>query len=214
LKRKLLITIAVAISIAICTSSVVAATNQNLQWGMSVGQRFDYNFIREVHNYNDTETWDLRFYNIVGDLPVISDNIDTWGKFPATPNRTCYLENGTQGTFPYIWYAIPIGNFDLIIDLWIGSGVNESEIVDTPLLVGYNCTSSWDGGNTTHIYAEIYSKSSGVLDTYQAVNQFETFSSSVEIVLIPGDDMLPVYIAVAGGVVLIVLVSVVLIKRR
>lgn len=211
MRRQFLYITALIISVAICTSSVVAATNQNLQWGISDGQRFDYSYYNEIQNYNDTNIWDLRFYNIVENLPVISDDIDTRGELPVTPDRTCYYENGTETQYPYLWYVIPIGNFDLIIDLWIGM-VNESEIIDTPLFVGYNST--WDDENRTYIYAEIYSKSTGVLFAYQSVYPLsENFSIIREIVLISGVDISIIYIAVAGGAVVIVLVAIFKMKR-
>lgn len=221
MRRQFLYITALVISVAICTSSVFAATNQNLQWGISDGQRFDYSYYREVQNFNDTQIWDFQFYNIVDNLSVISDDIDNISEIPVAPNRTCYYENGTETSHPYKWYVIPIGNFDLIIDLWLDHpSINESNIIDTPQLVGYNCTWSWDDWNNTYIYAEIYSKSTGVLHTYQSVNPIsESFSTSSEIVLIPGDDILPddilpvIYIAVAGGVV-IILVAIFMIKRK
>lgn len=216
MRKQVLSIIAVTLAIAICTSSVVAVTNQNLSWGISVGQRIDYDFYREVRNYNETEIWDFRFYNIIEDLPVIADDIDSWGEFPTTPNRTCYYENGTEPTFPYIWYALPIGNWDMVIDLWLDySSINESNIIDTPQLVGYNCTWSWDDGNTTYIYAEIYSKSTGVLHTLQQYSPVsENFITSLEIVLIPSNDIPVIYILVAGGVTAVILVAIVILKRK
>ncbi len=220
LRKQVLSIIAVALAVAICTSSVVAVTNQNLSWGISVGQRLDYDYYREYSYFNDTRfddysiIRDFRFYNIVGNLPVISDDIDIRGELPTTPNRTCYYENGTETSYPYLWYVIPIGNWDLIIDLWIGTGVNESEIIDTPQFVGYNATWSWDDGNTTHIYAEIYSRSTGVLHTYQTYIPSENSIMQTEIVLIPNDDNPVIYILAAGGIVSVVIVAIVLMKRK
>jgi len=215
-RKQVLSIIAVVLAAAICTSSVVAVTNQNLSWGISVGQRLDYDYYREVTNYNDTEISDFRFYNIIESLPAISDDIDSWGDLPDKPNRTCYYENGTEPTFPYIWYVIPIGNWNLIIDLWLDQpGINESNIIDTPQFVGYNCTWSWDDGNTTYIYAELYSRSTGVLHTLQKYNPVsENFITSLEIVLIPSDDIPVIYILAAGGIVSVGLVVIVLMKRK
>ena len=220
MRKQVLSFIAVTLAVAICTSSVAAVTNQNLSWGISVGQRIDYDNYREISYFNDTRfndysiIWDFRFYNIVENLPAIDNDIDTRGELPTTPNRTCYYENGTETPLPYLWYVIPIGNWDLIIDLWIGSGVNESEIVDTPQFVGYNCTWSWDDGNTTHIYTEIYSRSTGVLHTYKTYTPGENMFMLREIVLIPSDDIPVIYILAAGGIVSVVLVVVVLMKRK
>ncbi len=205
---------AVTISVAICTSSVVVATNQNLQWGFQVTQRFDYHRHWESTLGNTTDSSDNRFYNIIEDLPAIADDIYSMGELPAAPIRTCYYENGTETPLPYLWYVIPIGNWDLIIDLWIGSGVNESEIVDTPQFVGYNSTWSLDGGNMTFIYAEIYSRSTGVLHTLQQYYPMESLITQTEVVLIPSDDIPVIYFLAAGGIVSVVLVALVLMKRK
>ncbi len=220
LRKQVLSIIAVTLAVAICTSSVVAVTNQGFTWGISVGQRLDYDYYRERSFFNDTRfedyssIKDIQFYNIIESLPAISDDIESWGDLPDTPNRTCYYANGTEPTFPYIWYVIPIGNWDLIIDLWIGSGVNESEIVDTPQFVGYNSTWSLDGGNMTFIYAEIYSRSTGVLHTLQQYYPMESLITQTEVVLIPSDDIPVIYILAAGGIVSVVLVVIVLMKRK
>lgn len=216
LRKQILSILVVTLAVVICTSSVAAANNQNLTWGISVGQRLDYVFDREVTNYNDTVTQHFQFYNIIESLPAISNDIDSWGDMPGTPSRTCYYENGTEPTFPYIWYAMPIGNWDVIIDLWIDTpSINESDIIDTPQLVGFNRTWSWDGGNTTYIYAEVYSRSSGILHTLQQYNPVsENFITSLEIVLIPSSDNLVIYGLVAAGIVSVVLMVVVLMKRK
>ncbi|MHA1930399.1 MAG: hypothetical protein ACTSV2_17645 [Candidatus Thorarchaeota archaeon] len=221
MRKQVLSIIAVVLAVAICTSSVVAVTNQNLSWGISVGQRLDYDYYRESLFFNDTRfedfsiIRDFQFYHIIESLPAISDDIESGGDLPDTPNRTCYYANGTEPTFPFRLYVIPIGNWDLIIDLWIESGVNESEIVDTPQFVGYNATWSWDDGNTTYIYAEIYSRSTGVLHTLQQYSPVsENFITSLEIVLIPSDDIPVIYILAAGGIVSVVIVAIVLMKRK
>ncbi|MGY5878721.1 MAG: hypothetical protein RTV31_00665 [Candidatus Thorarchaeota archaeon] len=214
MRKQVLSIFAVVLAVAICTSSVAAANNQNLAWGISVGQRLDYNYHSETQHYNETDIKDVNFYNIIESLPAISDDIDTLGEFPSTPSRTCYYSNGTETTYPYIWYAVPIGNWDLVIDLWeLHPGINESHIIDTPEVVGYNSTWSWDGGNTTYIYAELYSRSTGVIQTYQKYSPMsEDFIIDAKMVLIPSSDI--IYIVAGVGVAAVVLVAIVLLKRK
>ena len=201
--------------------SAILVTNQNFSWGISVGQRIDYDNYREIAYFNDTRfddysiIWDFRFYNIIESLPAISNDIDSIGEILHKVNITSYYENGTETSYPFLFYVLPIGNWDLIIDLWLDQpSINESNIIDTPEFVGYNCTWSWDDGNTTHIYTEIYSRSTGVLHTYKSYTPGENSFMLREMVLIPSDDIPVIYILAAGGIVSIVLVAIVLMKRK
>ena len=214
MRKHILSIIAVALAVAICTSSVAAANNQNLAWGINVGQRLDYNYHSETQHYNETDIKDVNFYNIIESLPEISDDIDSLGEYPATPSRTCYYTNGTETSYLYIWYAVPVGNWDVIIDLWeLHPTINASHIINTPEVVGYNTTWSWDGGNTTYIYAELYSRSTGVLHTYQKYSPMsEDFIIDTVMVLLPGNDI--IYIVAGVGVTAVVLVAIVLLKRK
>ena len=217
MRRQVLCLIAVTISVAICTSSVVAATNQNLQWGFEVNQRFDYHTPWERTFGNVTDSSDNRFYNIVEDLPAIADDIDSIGELPAAPIRTCYFENGTEPPHPHFWNAIPVGNWSLFRDILLDErGINESNIIDTPQLIGFSVTVI--DKNFTYFYTEIYSKSTGVLHFLNNSRSGHFFgvnlNSITEIVLIPSVDIPIIYVAVAGGVVLIVLVAIGIMEKR
>ena len=214
MRKQVLSILVVTLALAICTSSVAAANNQNLTWGISVGQRLDYNYHSEIQNYNETDIKDVNFYNIIESLPDIPDDIDSLEEYPANPNRSCYYSNGTETPFPYIWYAVPVGNWDLNIDLWeMQPSINASNIINTPEVVGFNKTWSWDGGNTTYIYAELYSRSTGVLHTYQQYSPMsEDFIVDTLMVLIPSNNI--IYIVAGVGVTAVILVAIVLLKRR
>ncbi|MFX0056034.1 MAG: hypothetical protein ACFFAX_08610 [Promethearchaeota archaeon] len=146
---------------------VSAANNQGLQWGVTVGSRFDY------HEYTNSTIQDSPeekdFYVIIDSLPSIPDDINATSDLPDRPGATRFHENGTQIEGASSWYVLPVGNWGVIISIWEGWWSDQPElnvtqdIIITPNLIGYNYTVTSRSGTDT--YAEIYLRATGVLHT-------------------------------------------------
>jgi len=210
------------LSIGLCTSLVYAANNQSLEWGVSANQRFDYNLYVE-HNsesigYIYESGSNIRYYLVVESLPTIPDDIDH-DDVPYAPQFDCYYLNGTEISFEFssviAWDARPIGNWDLLIDFWLDTPViNETDIINTQDLVGYNYTTSFE--NRTTLKTMLYSKVNGVLHTFRMGFFNEThpeYYSLREVTLVAGGDASVLYIGAAVGIAVVV-VLVIFMRRR
>jgi hypothetical protein len=205
--------------VSLCVLPVAAVSNQNLYWGFSIGQRFDYTLHLEV--INGTEYLNLKdvdYYIVVKSLPAINDSVHSLGNLPSHPDFGCYYTNDTEVTpYSYIWLALPIGNWSLIIDLFLASpsSLTEDEIINTPTLAGFNFTMTSD--NLTATSCEIYSKSTGALYTRQSIFQNVyhdiVFRHETRIDLIESSGSILPYLAIAGGAVLVIAIGVIIAKR-
>ncbi len=218
MKKWFLYLLALVLSIGLCTSLVSAANNQNLEWGVSVNQRFDYNLHIEYNVESGSDDSNTPYFVVVDSLPDIPDNIAFEPDLP-NPNFDLFYLNGSDGSGYFVsitfWNVIPIGNWDMIIDLWLGIPiVKETDIVNTSELVGYNYTYSFE--NKTHVYTQLYSKSNGVLHTFEMSYRDEIDPSIYrvrEIIAVAGGDIPILYIAGAVGVGVIVILAIFVKKR-
>ncbi|MGY5878723.1 MAG: hypothetical protein RTV31_00675 [Candidatus Thorarchaeota archaeon] len=212
--------VALVISFTLCITSVSAFTNQNLHWGISVNQRFDYNVYYEFVMYDEygymssdvNKSTHDRVYHIVESLPMIANDIDNLTDIPTitSPESSCYFENGTRMEHGYLWEVYPVGNWNLIIDLWLDYyDSNEMQIVDTQELVGQNFSSSEAGYSLI-----IYNKINGVLHTYQSVYSTEFTYSNFTIALIPPVETPAIYIPLAIGAAGSILIAYFIIDRH
>ncbi|MFW9843762.1 MAG: hypothetical protein ACFFEV_04235 [Candidatus Thorarchaeota archaeon] len=151
-------------------ANVAAANNQGLEWGIHVGDRFDYDFQMSVHN----STFDLELtgemYIVVNLVHSISDDIEALMNF-ATPSLALesfvtYWSNGTLMddlwtsirfmATPFIAY--PTGNWSLITHLFEDAAPTAVIAQDTSIL---NYTVE-DSPTTDDVISYILQKSNGV----------------------------------------------------
>jgi hypothetical protein len=141
-----------------------AATNQNLEWGVEVGNRFDYHF-----QSNEMES---NCYLIVESLPAIQDDIseiDYLDFFNVTPGYTLYFVNGTIAwwwMFDLTQLIIPSGNWNLwssLVENRYGAG--SINITETSTSWMWTSVSQQHGASMLIISAT-FQKSNGVLSYY------------------------------------------------
>ena len=105
-------------------TNVIAVNNQALDWGIEAGNRFNYDL--EVTYHNATYSLDIidKMHVIIDDLPVIPDNIShlyelAFYDFTTYWNNDTYMDDFWTNVMHLIpFYAIPIGNWSLIRDLY------------------------------------------------------------------------------------------------
>ena len=151
-------------------SSVAAANNQGLEWGIGVGDRFDYDF--DVSYQNSTLDLVLtgEMYVIVNSLGDISDDVTSLPNIPIgslyIDSFTTYWSNGTvmddfwksisfMGS-PFLTY--PIGNWTLMTELFeavMGTVV----VTQDATILNYTIVDVPTAGN---LVTQVFQKSNGV----------------------------------------------------
>lgn len=146
-----------------------AATNQNLEWGVDVGNRFDYHF-----QSNEIES---NCYLIVESLPAIQDDIlkiDYMDFFNVTPRYTLYFANGTIAywwMFDLTQLIIPTGNWNLWSSLVENRyGVGSINITETSTSWTWTLVSQRRDASIL-VVSSTFRKSNGVL-SYYGITQF------------------------------------------
>jgi len=151
-------------------SSVAAANNQGLEWGIEADNRFDYDF--EVSYHNSTFDLDLsgEMYIIINELGTISDDIVAMMNLPlphmVLGSYTAYWNNGTvmndfwlsipfQGA-PFVAY--PIGNWTLMTELFEGTGASATVTQDSTTL-NYTVV---DVPEADNVVSQVFLKSNGI----------------------------------------------------
>ena len=167
-----------------------------------MGQRFDYNIYFDFKSGSYNKSWHKIVNNVVESLPQIANDINNLTELPSNPEYSSYYENGTELENRYLWFALPIGNWNLIIDLWLDYYTqNETQIVDTQELVGQNFSfSDSTFFNLTSLTSIIYCKSNGVLHTFQEIHSNDLSNSNFTIALmIPTGGISTIYVAIGVG---------------
>ncbi|MGY5852091.1 MAG: hypothetical protein RTU92_00830 [Candidatus Thorarchaeota archaeon] len=114
-RKYLAIGILLAIS-AFYVPSAQAATSQGLEWGVSIGDRFDFLVsvgVSELPLHNET------FYLNVTDTPVIPDPFDNYTELPQLSFSGLWTNDTPMGESLFLLsyaptIAVPIGNWDLL----------------------------------------------------------------------------------------------------
>jgi hypothetical protein len=159
----------VAIILFAQTANVTAINDQGLEWGVEVGDRFDYDFEVSYHN----STFDLELtsemYVVINALGSISDNVTSLPNIPIPSlylgDFTTYWSNGTvmddfwKG-IPFMgatFIAYPIGNWTLITQLF--EDVYPSGVTQNATMLNYTIVDIPIAGN---VVSQVYQKSNGV----------------------------------------------------
>ena len=171
-------------------SSVAAANNQGLEWGIEVGDRYDFDF--DVSYHNSTFDLDLtgEMYVVVNLVGDISDDIVALMNIPIASlylgTFTVYWSNGTvmddfwlgipfMGT-TFLYY--PIGNWTLMAELFedaFPTGVTQ----DTSIL-NYTVVDVPAAGN---VMSQVFQKSNGVASSMRSHVTWSDTTADVEFTL-------------------------------
>ena len=182
--RKIMLPILVIMILAIPILPAQAANNQGLEWGVEIGDRFDYDVNLTYHNATYDLTIDQGMYVIIDYLPVIPDNVSTAAQISFL-GFTTYYDNGTEMTS--VWrdvlmlvpfYLLPIGNWTLITELY-DANMPPGEIYQDEAILRTSVTI----GDTYSIIEDIF-KSDGSL-AYLRWQWERTFpAASIDLTLI------------------------------
>ena len=160
---KLAAAIMVGALVGLSLSTPVAASNkQGLYWGISVGQRFDYQ-LTDVSTVNgSTKTTGQSYYIIVNSLPDMPESVTRLSDLPEWSGYSTYFDNGTVWNEGYMTDVIPAGNWSLMTSLWSSwPSLNNPDIIDTQVLAGFNASYSVPNYAQSDFMA--YQKSTGIL---------------------------------------------------
>ena len=204
-------------------STAVAINDQGLSWGVEVGDRINYRLRGENVN-GVTPLVDIGMYAEVDEVHEITETMTSFSQIIGLePTISTYLANDT----PYwlgLTLALPIGNWSLVEDLILDyTSLTEEDITNTANTWGYIVTQDF----STHTYTTmmIHSKTDGVMNYYKVQWDYDDNSQDqlVEITregYSPGfgglglDSNTILYISIGAGVVVILIVAIVVIRRR
>jgi len=228
MKNKAAPILAVLCLLTILIPIVTATSNQNLDWGVEVGNRYDYHFRYQDYN-NPIYDTEFDFYIEVESLPTIPNDITKVNSplfFNISIDLDWFFANGTDmglyvAFLPHMIH--PVGNWALwatLLEEWESRSTNyiesitisetlsrwtwtrHSQITDTDLL--------GEDGTAT------FQKSDGVL-TYFRDTGFDGSGDKYfeyEVTLLNAGLPMEDIIAVGGVVVVLVVVIVVCLKRK
>jgi hypothetical protein len=171
-------------------SSVAAANNQGLEWGIEVDDRFDYDF--DVSYHNSTFDLDLtgEMYVIVNVLGDIADDIVALMNIPIASlysgTFTVYWNNGT--VMDDFWLGIPfmgsaflyypIGNWTLMAELF--EDAFPTGVTQDATTLNYTIVDVPQAGN---VISQVFQKSNGVAMSQQYHVAWSDTTADVEFTL-------------------------------
>ncbi|MBY8998965.1 MAG: hypothetical protein KGD60_14655 [Candidatus Thorarchaeota archaeon] len=177
---------------------LVESQTHGLAWGFTPGERF---YFKETHISNSSSTVytsSFEYYLIAEDYLTIQDPLTF---FPIDREETFYY-NGTQVMSGRLYFAVPIGNWDLLEGTYISSYssyYDTIDIIDEETSWGFRTTKNLSYVEVSQI--TIFSKTDGVLVffLYERIYSFgDTNSVLVERVTPPLNFNNPVLIAGAS----------------
>lgn len=209
------------------TPIVAATSNQNLDWGVEIGDRFDFYFRYEDYYYpNYSKEFDC--YIIVESLPIIPDDISEvvhWTFFNASPDLGLYFTNNTDmgpwaATLPQV--ILPIGNWVLwssLLEDYESSSTFHFESINTT-----ETQSTWTWTHSSQFNSDeltggegtaTFRKADGVLLYFNSVglNNMGNKYFEYEITQKSSIPRVWMYIALAGMIVCIIALIIVYRKR-
>ena len=228
MKNKAAPILAVLCIVTMLVPLVAATSNQNLDWGVEVGNRFDYHFRYQDYDYPIYDK-EFDFYIVVESLPTIPDDINEVHSpyyFNISIGLEWFFANGTDmglysALLPHMIH--PVGNWALwttLLEEWESQSTHYIE--DITISESFS-TWTWtrdsqfddidllgEDGTAT------FRKSNGVLTYYRDTGFDATGSKYFEYEVtmlnagLPLEDM----IAVGGIAVILVVVIVVCIKKK
>jgi len=204
--------IALGLLIILSIPVLVDSQTHGLTWGFTPGDKF---YFKETHITNSSSTistFIFEYYLIAEDYLTIQDPLTF---FPIDREETFYY-NGTPVMTGRLYFAIPIGNWDLLEDIYISSYssyFDTIDIIDEENYWGFRTTNNLSYAEEPQI--TIFSKTDGVLVSflYERIYSWgDTRSTLVERVSPPLILYIPVLIA-GGSVAFVGLLGVYFFRR-
>lgn len=114
-----------------------AATSQGLEWGLEVGDQYNYDTVLRDSN-NETIREEVIHF-IVDTRPLIPDIVNVWDELPTIEADIMWANDASteELVFDYFMYAmdvelvLPIGNWTFLIDLYEDTAHFDGTISDT-----------------------------------------------------------------------------------
>ncbi|MHA1481212.1 MAG: hypothetical protein ACTSQZ_07305 [Candidatus Thorarchaeota archaeon] len=229
MKRALQVILALGFVGMFLVSPVAAATSQGLEWGVVVGDSFDFT----ITSSEDDISEDITLNITSAATFAIPDPLSDWNDIPNDLGIGFWWANDTSmGIFILAFLglfftggqiAVPVGNWTLMSSL-IASEVTGETITDTSNLWGVVYVDEFNSTHENRITAH-YSKADGFLAEYkiqEVVSATEVVTEEFSIIrdnipagpIIPGDagDILQLlqdnilYVAIGVGVLLIIVI--------
>ncbi len=225
MKRTLSIILALSIAGIFLITPVTAATSQGLEWGISVGDQFNFQMsISEI----DSEDEDVNegIYMEVESRDTIPNVLTDWADMPDIDIDLAWT-NGTSMGFSALIFlfigatggkiAVPIGNFTLLTELLLDTYENLTVSENSAY---WEVVAEYEYLNQTGTVTTSYLKEDGFLAKYivSIANQTHTVADlSVirdglpsEIMVLLQDNIL----IIGGGIAVIVILGLVVCKKK
>lgn len=227
MKRALQLILALSFIGMFLVSPVAAATSQGLEWGVVVGDTFEFT----MESSEDDMSEDI-YLNITGAATLaIPDPLTDWNDIPDDLDIGFWWANGTSMGFYVLVFlglistgamiAVPIGNWTVMTTL-IASEVTGETITDTSNLWGVVFVDEYNSTHENRITAH-FAKADGFLAEYKletAISATNAIISSFTVIrdnipagpILPGGDILQLlqdnilYVAIGVGVLLIIVI--------
>ena len=198
-------------------SPAAAITGHNLQWGFEVGDQFHYTYSGDsTLGYSD-------YYVEIDSLPTIpTDVVDFSDAKLSLEHYSYYHEDGTEMFSVMPWNAMAIGNWSLVQELLTNLTSTEYEWIDTITEWGFSYTttdSEWDPENGAVVVdtttSAKFSKTDGVMNIYYVVKDPQVGLTKTGQITRDSIQSIPyLYIGIGAGIVAIIAIVVVVMKRR
>ncbi|MHA1576763.1 MAG: hypothetical protein ACTSU3_05330 [Candidatus Thorarchaeota archaeon] len=193
MKRALQIVLALSFVGMFLVSPVAAATSQGFEWGVSLGDSFEFT----MTNSEDGVTEGI-YLNITGTATLaIPDPLTDWNNIPADIDIDFWWANGTSMGFYALVFlglmatgamiVVPIGNWTVLSTL-IAAELTGETATDTSSLWGVVWTNTINATHETRITAH-YAKADGFLAEYKMETAVSATNAVVESFTVIRDDI-------------------------
>ena len=221
MKRALQALLALSFVAMFIVSPVAAATSQGLEWGINVGDQWNFNITSITEGVTDID--EVMYFEATGGLSTIHNILTDWTLMP-TPTFDITWENGTSlgwSALIFIFYgivvdrwAVPIGNYTLLGELYDDHPFYNGTVYNAGNYWGMDLTENFIGSDIT-VHVD-FLKADGFLAHWTvstvngSLNMVRQGLPSFDIVGFIQDNLL----LVGAGVVIVLLLAVVCLRRR
>ena len=219
MKRALELFFVFAVVACLLMTTVAAATDQGLDWGVQNGDRFDFNMQESSGGVVVNEA----LYMLVDNRPSIANGISNWNAVPGVGVDIFWANGSSMGFSAIIFIGIffvngefcfPVGNWTLLTEL--RSTDPDATITDSIFFWGFSWRGTFlDPEMQTHLGVD-YMKSDGFLAHYtvETVNQTSQETVYTASITRQGLFLQDNILLIGGGVVLIIVLAIVCKKRK
>ena len=227
MRSRVIALLTVLCTLSLLTPAIAVASNQNLAWGVEIGDRFDLHYKYENYYYpSNSKEFDC--YIVVESLPIIPDNIDEV-EYPLyiteSPGLGAYFRNDTDmgpwaANFPQV--IMPIGNWalwsNLLEDFEERSLIyfDSINITETPTTWSWTRSTQYSSDELTGGETSVsFRKSDGVLVYFYSagLNNYGNKYFEYELTQLGIVSQMGIYLALAGVIVVFIAIIIVYKKR-